>query len=192
MAKKKSYTVSKAESAALIARIFGMKATPTYQERVVLAENAYAYLDDMKINPSGQNFVNLVDIVNILVTLINGTDTKKKTLKAHRCPDALQWLWERGYERITDTINACHDALIDVEERVNRTGSWALDAGTVALCEVCIKWYQELTSVMPRDFLAWAYRQCEGKHKKTKEGHRISHFMLDDAYQVKEQIWGGY
>ena len=90
MAKKKSYTVSKAESAALIARIFGMKATPTYQERVVLAENAYAYLDDMKVNPSGQNFINLVDIVNVLVTIINGTATKKKTLKAHRCPDALQ------------------------------------------------------------------------------------------------------
>lgn len=184
--------LNKAEAANRIAQIFGMKANVSYQERVELAEAAYRYLDDMKTSPTGQNFINLIDVMNIFVTLINITDTKKKRHRAYDCPDALQWLFERGYDYITETINECQESLIQIEKRVNRTGSWALDAGTVALCEVCIKWYQELTSVMPRDFLAWAYRQCEGKHKKTKEGHRISHFMLDNAYQVKEQIWGGY
>lgn len=166
-----------------------MSSAPTYSERREIAQSAYEFLDAMKTEPSGNNFINLVDIINILVTVINSTDTKKKCQRAYRCPDALRWLWERGYDYITETINACQESLIKVEERVNRTGSWALDAQTFALCEVCFKWYQELCSVMPRTFLLFCIQQCQGVHEKTDKGQKIGHFCLDPDYSIKEQVW---
>lgn len=189
--KAKRQVMSKAENACLIAQILGMKANVSYEERVQLAENAYQYLDDMKTDPCGKNFINLVDVINIFVTLINITDTKKKRKLAYNCPDALQWLFERGYDYIVDTINECQESLIRVEKRVNEKGSWAMDAGTINLVETCIKWYEEVCSVMPRALVLHCVRQCENKHKKTPEGHRISHFLLDEEYAAKEMSWSG-
>lgn len=189
--KTKRSVMSKAENAALIAQIFGMKANISYEERVELAENAYAFLNDMKTDPCGENFINLVDVMNIFVTLINITDTKKKCKRAYNCPNALQWLFERGYDYIVDTINECQESLIRVEQRVNEKGSWAMDAGAISLMETCIKWYEELCSVMPRALVLHCVKQCEGKHKKTEEGHRISHFLLDEEYAEKEMTWHG-
>lgn len=183
--------MSKAENACLIAQIFGMKANVSYDERVQLAENAYQFLDDMKTDPTGENFINLVDVMNIFVTLINITDTDKKRKRAYNCPDALQWLFERGYDYITETINECQNSLIHIEERVNRIGSWAMDAGAISLMETCIKWYEEVCSVMPRALVLHCVKQCEGKHKKTPEGHRIAHFLLDEEYATKEWLWNG-
>lgn len=181
--------LNKAEAANRIAQIFGMKANVSYQERVELAEAAYRYLDEMKTSPTGQNFINLVDVMNIFVTLINITDTKKKRHRAYDCPDALQWLFERGYDYITETINECQESLIQIEKRVNRTGSWALDAGTIALLETCIRWFQEVCSVMPRALVMFCIQQCQGKHRKSENGHHIGHFLLDDAYAEKEETW---
>lgn len=186
---KKQRRTSKAEQARQISRIFGMKAHVTYNERVQIAESAYSFLDEMKLNPTLENFINLVDVMNIFVTVICTTDSKKKRQKAYNCQDALQWLWERGYENISHTINDCQDHLISVCERAGRTGSWALDAETFNLMETCIKWYQEVCSVMPRAVLYHCIEQCKGVHKKQQGGENLGYFFLEEAYAKKEKDW---
>lgn len=187
MRKKKKY-VPRSHGIGLIQKIFRMKSTVTYDERVDIAEKAYGYLDEMKQKPSMQALIDIVDILNVLFMFIGETDTPGKC-KKWRAVNCHEWLWERGHDDVIQTINNAHEALIKAEERSAKTGSLALDGDTYNLLEKCFTWYQELYVTLPRQFCLACAKACVGVHKKEKEGYRIVHMMFHPEYIEKEDSW---
>ena len=185
---------SKAEMLSDIQASFAAKVPVTYDERVLIAENAYKYIDDMMANPGIHGFMNLVDIVNLLVMVIHSTDTRKKCLVRHKCPNALEWLYERTDPgiKVAQTINDCLWGLQKVMERHERTGSWALDGTVIALLETVFTWYQQVTSVMPRAVLMDCLQKMDKHHVvDSPEGKRV-HIVfveLDKEYIRRESEW---
>lgn len=166
-----------------------MKSISTYEERVDIARHAYGYLDDMKTNPNFENFLNVVDTLNVLNTLITVTDTEAKCKKAYNCESAHEWLWEVGHQNIIKTINDCQEGLFKTSERAEKTGSWALDGNTFALCEECFQMYQELYSMLPRAVILWAIKKCAMAHKKIDENFKIQHMFFHQEYVDKENLF---
>lgn len=138
----------KAARAAQIQAIFTSKAFVTFDERRQLAEIAYGALDGMKTNPTQGGYVDLIDITNVLATLVLQTATRKNR-RALKAPDVQQWLFEHGHSLPMTTINATQENLKKIGERQRRTGSWAMDADTFTLLEKVITMYQEAISEIP-------------------------------------------
>lgn len=192
--KKKRPHRSKADMLSSIYASFAAKSPVTYDERVLLAKNAYGWLDEMMVKPTFNGFRSLVEVMNLFVQLIHATDTDRKCLVRHKCPNAHEWLYERvdEGEPVAQTINDCQMALENVLARFNRTGSWALDSATVALLEKCFKWYEWTTSVMPRAVLADCMEHMDKVQMvDTPQGKRcrIAFTELDKAYIEKEKQW---
>lgn len=179
---------SKKLNAQRIENAFKKKTKVSEDERGILAERFFGNFDEMRVNPTQDGFVEIVNNVNMLTNFIYATALRKNRRKLGDVPNIHMWLCER-FKLVAQTINQTHECLIDVEKRCTSRGSWALDSTAITLIEKTLIMLVSALYVCPLNLIVWATNQAVNAHKKKADGYHIRHLILHDDYIIKEEIW---
>lgn len=171
--------------------IWRMKGKTDIDEREFIAEVSLNCIEDMKKNPCRFNYVQLVDMTNILSDAIAQISTPNDLARL-RCNENIhEWLTEVGHDNVAEKINAAHECLYQVGQRYKRTGSYALDGKTVELMEEIAQMYYEVYQVVPRGVMRQIIDQCVKAHRRDKSGRimTLTHCGLNPYFIAEEKSW---